>query len=176
MNQRQLGSSMLLFNRRQRSILLVIVMAAAVAAGLAGCSTTHPSASTSSTESTSSTASTTAPSIPSVTTTTSGPELTLPDGTYVNGPQGQPYTKITWTNSSGGSVAGQVEFVFQDGRTAHEFDFSGTARGGHATLATTGGGPGTITAEYTASTLDLSGCNNYLMDTPSADMCVFRTS
>lgn len=154
----------------RRSAFAVVATFLLPAAALAGCSNANESASTTTTTTGVSTVPTTSQA---TTTTSSEPQLVLADGTYVNGPVSQPHTEISWTNESGSSVTGSVDFVFQDGRTSQEFQFSGTASAGRATLTTTGGGPGNISATYSTSSLTMTGCTSYLLYTSSQTMCVF---
>ena len=73
----------------------------------------------------------------------------------------------------GGALSGTLNFVYQDGRVATQFTFTGTAASGTAQLTSHGGGPGAISASYAPGRFVLSGCTAYLQYAMSAAACTF---
>ena len=124
---------------------------------------------------------TTAPTTPASTstgptTTTPSPGAVPPTATYANGPAGTPHTYIVVTDRTGDTFTGTVAFLYQDGMSTTEFGFSATAHAGTATLTTTGGGPGMISATYSQSTLVLPGCSAFLAHSEPGSNCTFTSS
>lgn len=141
-----------------------LALAAVVGAG--GCSgssqrsTSPPGGATSITAATSAPSSSTAPvgDLPSV-------------GAYADGSPGTPHYTLDLTTSSAISLAGSVNFLFQDGRTQTVFTFSGAPSAGHASLETSTGK--TVAATYTSGSITLASCTTYLQYATNDSECTF---
>jgi len=145
-----------------------------VAVLLAACATSHSvgGVGSSTTE-----PGTSAPGSGSSTTATTATPSSLPAaGTYVDGPSDQPHYALVLAVGPAGALSGTLNFVYQDGRTAAQFTFSGTAASGTAQLTSHGGGPGAFTAGYAPGRFVLSGCTAYLQYAMSAAACTFSSA
>jgi hypothetical protein len=93
-------------------------------------------------------------------------------GQYADGPVSQPHYVLDLTSSSPSTLAGTISFVYQDGRTSTVLTFSGTPSSGNAQL-TTAPGARVIDATYTAQSVDLESCTEYLQYAQSESSCTF---
>jgi hypothetical protein len=153
--------------RPRRMTATVVTGGLVVVAALAGgCSGSPPSSTRPPGGTTSTTAATSVP-------TSAGPPVgnLPPVGTYTDGPQGTPHYTLVLTTSSATSLAGSVNFIFQDGRTQTVFTFSGTPSTGNASLTTSSGK--TVSATYTSSSITLASCTTYLQYAANDSECTF---
>lgn len=137
-------------------------------AALAACGSGSPQSATSS-----SGPPTTAPSAPGTTTATSAPGSVPEAGTYSDGANDVPHYIFVLSVGPGSALNGTLSFAYQDGRTATQFTFTGTAGAGTAALTSHGGGPGSMTAAWSAGSFVLDGCTTYLQYATSATACTF---
>ena len=109
----------------------------------------------------------------------------IPAGIYVNGVQGTPHYFVSVTNGSGGTVSGDVDFLFQDGQTEVAFTFTGTLRNGLMTIypanvqhdpRITGKVPPVLSAAVDHDAFGLGECTGYLPGTESLAECEFTFS
>ena len=179
-------------------VTLAVGLVALVAAGCSsgtptakstGSSTTqrHATTTTSSTTSTSTpvpTTTTTAsppPTTAATTTTTTQPTTTttagsgaspLAVGHYLDGPTSTPRYDFDITSVNGNQIAGQLSFIYQDGRTSGIFSFQGTVAPGQAfPLVTTP--VMSVSATAVQGSVVLQNCTAYLQFASSSAMCQF---
>ena len=117
------------------------------------------------------------------------PPPAVPDGIYVNGPEGSPHYLISLKNTAGGGLLGSVAFLYQDGQTTVVFTFEGTGQAGVATLhpvsiPQNGGSasqnpatvPPVVSATLGSRSIDLGQCPSYLHLVDSTTACHFTFS
>jgi hypothetical protein len=124
----------------------------------------------------------------STSTTAIAPAAALATGTYVPaGAAGTPHYLVTIDSANGTAFRGHMDFVYQDGRTAHVFDFSGTVSGQSAAATTANAATGSAAATVSSlpatlhigvgsGILTFEGCEAYLPFAHSADACAFGVS
>ncbi len=112
---------------------------------------------------------------------------TLRSGIYNAGTPATPHYFLSLTVSSGGSIKGSLQFIYEDGQTVVVLPFSGTVQSGVATLKPStvpqaaGSNidafnvPSSISATYTKSDFRLGECSTYL-PVPSLADCSFSYS
>lgn len=135
-------------------------------------------------------------SSPSTTSTTSASAISslIPSGTYVDSiagtsPTDSPHYFVLLTTGPNDSVAGTVNFEYQDGRTSVVFAFSGGLQGTSAlTLRPTsvpqnggsadeppGAVPSMVSALIGSGSIRLEDCTSYLHFTRTVSDCSFRS-
>lgn len=125
-------------------------------------------------------------SSPATSTTAIAPAAALGTGTYTPaGASGTPHYVITISSAKNTAFNGVMDFVYQDGKTSHVFDFSGTVTGQRATATPTNVAvPGSATQTVSSVPSDLritigsdnltfEGCQTYLPFVQSPAACTF---
>jgi hypothetical protein len=129
------------------------------------------------------------PSSPTTSTTAIAPAAALATGSYAPaGSDGTPHYVVDITSAQGTRFSGNMTFLFQDGRTSREFDFSGAVTGQSATatptsVATSNSEPKTVSSVPSSlrisvgpDMLTFEDCQTYLPEAQSAGACTFSQS
>jgi hypothetical protein len=84
----------------------------------------------------------------------------LPNGTYVDAPDGEPHYVLALSSATGG-LEGSISYISMDGRTDTAVEYTGDAGPDRTVTLTTSSGQ-TYVGTYSLHTLNLNDCGAYL--------------
>jgi hypothetical protein len=95
----------------------------------------------------------------------------LPSGVYTDGPPGTPHYAVLVTSGPNSTIAGNISFLYQDGRTAVVLTFTGSAEPDGALRLKSGSA--SYVGTYVQSRFTLANCQIYLKFVRSVNDCSF---